>query len=87
MAVQARTSDKVTTLVSEYGDLIPESGMDIERLSYAHIAGSGVTLAYQVDDKSYVCYSSHSKNIFTKIQLVERASRSNTTLSPSRANG
>lgn len=64
--------------------------MNVERLSYAHIAGSGVTLAYQVDDKSYVRTFSHYpqiKFVHTGALRTERTARSDSALPSSRTDG
>ena len=54
---KARVTDKPDTIVTGAGEAIHEAEDDAERLSYAHIDGPGITLAYLAEDKSYVCSS------------------------------
>lgn len=50
---QARTTQKPENIVASEKE--QEFVFDAERLAYAKIEGPGVTLAFQADDKNYVC--------------------------------
>ncbi|KAI0071087.1 hypothetical protein K474DRAFT_1712758 [Panus rudis PR-1116 ss-1] len=51
--VKARSVEKADTIVTGAGETTEDANPKIERLSFAHIDGPGVTMAYMAEDKSH----------------------------------